>query len=104
LQVAWRMWRRNHLFLPREFDMNPRVTLVRKNLFVESLCAWSPNKWHLKNRVATIKAVFWRHCYACESKLSRCRGRRRFFTFVSLSFTLDFAIVFIFSSFFLLLS
>jgi hypothetical protein len=53
-----------------------------------------PKSGILKNRVATIKNMFWR----------RYRGSsKRFFTFVRVSFTLDFAIVFLFSSCILLL-
>jgi hypothetical protein len=41
-------------FLPRDFDINPQFTLEGKLSLTASLCAWSPNKWHLMNRFVAI--------------------------------------------------
>jgi hypothetical protein len=35
LQVAWRVKKRNHISLPREFDINPKLTLWRRLHFKE---------------------------------------------------------------------
>jgi hypothetical protein len=40
--------RKENHYLPREFDINPRFTLVGKTYLAASLCAWSSNKWHFE--------------------------------------------------------
>jgi hypothetical protein len=41
-------------FLPREIDIDPRITIMVKISLAASLCAWSPNEWHLKSKIAAI--------------------------------------------------
>ena len=45
--------------VPREFDINPRVTLVGKTTLATALCTWSPNEEH---RLLPSRQVFWRRC------------------------------------------
>jgi hypothetical protein len=54
-------------FLPWEFHINPRVTLVEKTSLATSLCAWSSNKSHLKSRIAAISMGTHRMMNAAES-------------------------------------
>jgi hypothetical protein len=49
-QVVWRVWRKDHLF-PR-VRYKPLSHPCVETSLVASLCAWSPNEWHLKIRVA----------------------------------------------------
>jgi hypothetical protein len=74
-----------NLRLPREFDNNPESPLWGKLLLLHHSALGVPMNGILKNRVVTIKKVFW-HC---------CWGSRRLLTFMSFYFTLDFAIVFL---------
>jgi hypothetical protein len=75
-----------NLRLSREFDSYPESPLWRKLLLLHHSAPGVPTSGLLKNRVAAIKNFLWH----------RCRGSsRRFFTFVSFYFALDFAIVFL---------
>jgi hypothetical protein len=56
-----------------------------------SLCAWSPNEWNFEEKSCCHQECFSHHYWG---------SNRRFFTFVSFYFALDFAIVFLFSFFF----
>jgi hypothetical protein len=75
-----------NLRLPQDFDNYPKSPLWGNILLLHHSALRVPTNGILKNRVATIKKVFLRH-YRGSSK--------RFFTFVSFSFSLDFAIVFL---------
>jgi hypothetical protein len=94
LQVARRMKKMNHLSIPRELDINPELPLWGKLLLLHHFALGVPTSGTLKNRGVLLRTFFWSHCQG---------RRRRSFTFVSFSFTLDFAIVFLFSSYFSLL-
>lgn len=61
--------RRQTPFCPisREFDINPRVTLVGKSELAITLCSLSPNEWCSST---TIKKNFWRPCRGQEEATS----------------------------------
>jgi hypothetical protein len=82
-----------NLRLPREFNNYPESPLWEKLISLHHSALGVPMSGILKNRVAAMKNIFWHHFRGSS---------RRFFTFVSFSFGLYFAIFFLVFSFFFL--